>query len=283
MLLIVLIVLALSTPSLLAVLVLFDVPVFVGLLFALPLAAAQIATVALMAHRRLLDRLAPPAADAVSLTRDLADAESAARQAEDMMHTLRSSVTGITASYRLLRDRHDEMGQSTRLRLEKMHEEELFRLERLVHPGHPGRPALQAVDLHRAITALVDSWRLQGNRVAWSGTELSARGRQDDVTEIVQALLENVAAHAPGAPAVVSVGREGDLVAVRVSDFGRGVPPSVAVNVFDRGVRDPHSSGEGLGLHIARSMARDMGGDLRLDAGGAAHASFVLTLPAVEE
>lgn len=67
---------------------------------------------------------------------------------------------------------------------------------------------------------------------------------------------------------------DGDRIRITVVDDGAGVPPSEQERVFDRFVSLEGSGGSGLGLPIARSLARAMGGDLRYDAG------FVVGLPA---
>jgi signal transduction histidine kinase len=79
--------------------------------------------------------------------------------------------------------------------------------------------------------------------------------------------------------------RDGRLV-LCVHDHGPGVPGAVAARIFDafdRGTRsggDP-TPGVGLGLALARGLARDMGGDLKLRPPGdnASGACFELTLP----
>jgi signal transduction histidine kinase len=74
---------------------------------------------------------------------------------------------------------------------------------------------------------------------------------------------------------------------LRLQDHGRGVPPGAAraiFHAFDRGHRDatdPHP-GIGLGLALARGLARDLGGDLVLEEGQAGSgARFLLTVPRV--
>jgi two-component system OmpR family sensor kinase len=47
---------------------------------------------------------------------------------------------------------------------------------------------------------------------------------------------------------------------VTVEDDGEGVPEEVG-DVFEPGVRDQRSEGAGLGLALARRLARSVGGD----------------------
>ena len=71
-----------------------------------------------------------------------------------------------------------------------------------------------------------------------------------------------------------------DLV-VRVRDDGEGVAPEDVDTIFDAGVRAPGSNGggAGLGLPLARRLARSCGGEVRVEQGPGG--SFVLQLPSV--
>ena len=75
-------------------------------------------------------------------------------------------------------------------------------------------------------------------------------------------------------------------VAFTVEDTGIGVPPEQAERIFDEFVQlDEYYDGTGIGLTVARSLARRLGGDIYLDTTypdsvGAPHgARFVFTLP----
>jgi len=70
-----------------------------------------------------------------------------------------------------------------------------------------------------------------------------------------------------------------------VRDHGPGVPPDDAARIFapfERGCRDSSDpvTGVGLGLALARGLARDMGGDLTLESPPDGGACFVLEVPA---
>jgi signal transduction histidine kinase len=69
----------------------------------------------------------------------------------------------------------------------------------------------------------------------------------------------------------------GDLVEVTVEDDGPGVDSESRDEIFEPGRRGPDSPGAGLGLPLARRVARLAGGDVRLEA---VHpARFVVSLP----
>ncbi|MBR1415981.1 MAG: HAMP domain-containing histidine kinase [Prevotella sp.] len=73
----------------------------------------------------------------------------------------------------------------------------------------------------------------------------------------------------------------GQQVAFTVEDTGIGVPPEEAEHIFDEFVQlDEYYDGTGIGLTVARSIARRLGGDVTLDTAYTGGARFVLVLPA---
>ncbi len=65
-----------------------------------------------------------------------------------------------------------------------------------------------------------------------------------------------------------------------VEDDGIGVPPEEAEHIFDEFVQlDDYYDGTGIGLTVARSIARRLGGDVVLDTTHTPGARFIMTLP----
>ena len=91
-------------------------------------------------------------------------------------------------------------------------------------------------------------------------------------TEILSNLGDNARRHARSRIAC-TVEATPDAVRVRVSDDGPGVPEQAREQVFERFVSLDRRGGSGLGLPIARGLARALGGELAYAEG------FVLTLP----
>ena len=81
----------------------------------------------------------------------------------------------------------------------------------------------------------------------------------------------------------VHVQRRGDRLVIGVRDHGPGIPPADARRLFrpfHKSARAAaHSApGVGLGLALARRLARSLGGDLRLVSGAGPGACFELWL-----
>ena len=78
----------------------------------------------------------------------------------------------------------------------------------------------------------------------------------------------------------LSVGRTQNYLCLAVEDTGIGVPAESAEIIFDEFVQlDEYYEGTGIGLTVARSFARRLGGDVVLDTAYTSGARFVLTLP----
>ncbi len=80
----------------------------------------------------------------------------------------------------------------------------------------------------------------------------------DDLCEILNNLLDNAGKWAKSEVMVIA-GRD----CISINDDGPGVPPDHFEKIFDIGeAADDDRGGSGLGLSIARSIARDYGGDI---------------------
>ena len=86
---------------------------------------------------------------------------------------------------------------------------------------------------------------------------------------------------APGmAHVMLNISITSQQVVFIVEDTGIGIPPEEAENIFTEFVQlDEYTDGTGIGLPIARSLARHMQGDIVLDTTYTGGARFVMTLP----
>jgi signal transduction histidine kinase len=111
---------------------------------------------------------------------------------------------------------------------------------------------------------------------------------EDAVGQILFNLVDNAAKYARGAVdrrVELQVAVQDDRLVLTLRDHGPGVPPAMRERIFapfDRGALaagDNDVPGVGLGLALARGLARDLGGELRLESGGGDGAAFALVLP----
>lgn len=100
------------------------------------------------------------------------------------------------------------------------------------------------------------------------------------VEQVLANLLENAVKYSPQGVIEVQVKADADSVRIAVRDHGPGVPADQAQAIFEpfqRGVTT--KSGVGLGLHVAREIARLHGGSLLFEPPADGGARFILTLP----
>jgi len=117
---------------------------------------------------------------------------------------------------------------------------------------------------------------------------LPVRAAPDAVLQVLTNLLDNAARHSPDAAAIrLEARRQGAHALIAIQDAGPGVPLAERERVFERFIRlddggaTRRGGGVGLGLYVARRLARAQGGDLRIaePVGVEAGARFELLLP----
>ena len=111
---------------------------------------------------------------------------------------------------------------------------------------------------------------------------LPATGEFRRALQILVNLIGNAVRYSPADGMIwIRAEREGGIAAVIVADQGRGIALDDQARIFEKFERiDPREvGGSGLGLYIARRLARSMGGDVTVDSAPGQGARFVFTLP----
>jgi signal transduction histidine kinase len=112
---------------------------------------------------------------------------------------------------------------------------------------------------------------------------LPATGEFRRALQVLVNLIGNAVRYSPpGGMVWIRLEREGDRAHVIVADQGKGIAIEDQERIFTKFGRVDASEpgGSGLGLYIARRLARAMGGDLNVDSAPGMGARFVFTLPA---
>lgn len=257
-------------------------------------------------------------AEAQELSHRLQEVEADIRDRRARMHEINSTIAGIASATQVISENRRTTAERCR-ELEGMVQTELARLERLLAAPAPSeRPAADrpptgserpldapsdevagdrytpldrsvfdgpvdgVVELDDTIGMLALSQEVRGNAVRWLPSGECVSADPDAVTEVLNILLDNAAKHG-GGHAEVAVDRCGDLVEIAVHDPGPGVAPEIRESLFQWGARGPSSRGQGIGLHIAATLAEEQGGYLRLDPSDRPGTTFVIGLHAVRE
>lgn len=114
-----------------------------------------------------------------------------------------------------------------------------------------------------------------------------ARFDAERTTLALQNLFENaVKYNCDGGRIAVTLARENGALAVNIANTGPGIAGEHRAQLFARFFRADAPSeipGHGLGLSLARELARAQGGEVRLAESGGEWTAFVLTLPPAEK
>lgn len=114
--------------------------------------------------------------------------------------------------------------------------------------------------------------------VDWPET-FAFRGDEQGLRQVFFNLLSNaVDALASGGTITIRGTRQAGAYVVRIADSGPGVDPALAATLFEPYVTGK-PNGTGLGLSVARQIARGHGGTLTYEGEPGRGAAFVLTLP----
>ncbi len=111
---------------------------------------------------------------------------------------------------------------------------------------------------------------------------LPATGDFTRALQVLMNLITNAVRYTPeGGQVWLRTEREGDLAAIIVADQGKGIAAEDQERVFAKFERidENEPGGTGLGLYIARRLARAMGGDVAVDSAPGQGARFTFTLP----
>ena len=149
-----------------------------------------------------------------------------------------------------------------------------------------GRSKEQAdpVDIRSLIETIVDEFTDLGHDVRYQrGEKQSAMIRETLIRRALRNLIGNAILY--GKAADISVEKSEDRLMIYVDDDGPGIPEAQIESMFEPFLRGDASrnratGGSGLGLTLARAIARDHGGDIILQNRDGGGLRAILSLPA---
>ena len=212
-----------------------------------------------------------------------------------LSHELRAPLTNVLLHLDLAKDGLEEASVPARRHLDLIREE-ARRLGRLVDNALQMLATEQGTArLHRqrctpsaVVDSVIDQFQpaleRRGIFVHRSGAgPATAEIDPEALAQIVANLLSNAEKYAPGAPVTIAERWTESHYELSIADNGPGIPAAASERVFHdwHRVSDRVAEGVtglGLGLGIARELARRMDGDLRL-VPSECGAAFVVSLP----
>jgi signal transduction histidine kinase len=217
-----------------------------------------------------LDELRPlsEAINALADARE-GDLEQARRRAADLAHGLKTPLAALAAQSRRAReqgaaDAADGMDRAVAA-IARTVDAELARARIAVAGKGGGAPVALRQVVERVVDVLERTEK--GGGLAFDidvPPALQVMARDDDLAEVLGALLENAVRFARRQVRVHGAAGP-EWTALSIEDDGPGIAPEHAREVLARGVRlDESGPGSGLGLAIARELVEAMGGTIDL-------------------
>lgn len=214
-------------------------------------------------------------------------------------HDLRTPLTSIIGDADMLLDEQANLSDEARLRLaDDIYRdatwlrgvvENLLAVTRLEDGNTEIHTEIELVDdvIEEAIRHVSRDVAHHSLTVTPAGELLLARLDPQLIVQVIVNLVNNAIDHTPdGSHIVISSWREGDYVAIGVTDDGPGIDDADKDQIFELFYTGSHRADAGrsvgIGLSLCRSIVRAHGGTIRLWDVQPHGARFVFTLPAEE-
>jgi heavy metal sensor kinase len=216
----------------------------------------------------------------------------------DASHELRTpvTVTRTAASVALQQEHRDEADYRDALRIVEQQAarlsrvvDDMFTLARADAGSYPMRVVPMYLD--EVIDDIVRAARVVAatKNVAVDAAVVPSAaftGDEELIRRMIVNLVDNAVRHTPGGSSVrVELDETDSGYAIAVKDQGPGIPAGIREQIFERFFRGDASrrwsaqDGAGLGLALARWIARAHGGDVVLARSSPSGSTFVISLP----
>ena len=198
-------------------------------------------------------------------------------------HDLRTPLTRVRLQLAMLADAHPDSREEIAESEQDVQLMEHMIDEYMAFARGQGGEAPVSTDLAEIIDDVAGDARRKGSPIALEVERpLVLALRPNAIRRCLTNLVENAMHH--GARVAISATRRDDVVSVAVEDDGPGIPENQREEVFKPffrldSARNPRTGGAGLGLSIARDVARGHGGDIRMSGGSLGGLRAELRLP----
>jgi signal transduction histidine kinase len=228
--------------------------------------------------------------------RDLDRQVRLARQKTDFVsnvsHELKTPLTSIRIFSELLANNLDPDRQK---RYSEIIVKESSRLTRLINnvldfarmDRGETKYEREVFDLNALVRETLTNFRPNFTSDGVDSSPLPVHGNRDAIAQVLLNLLSNAEKYGDGRIDVTTRRSENGLATVQVSDRGPGVPHGLEEKIFEQFYRAHNSlnsgiQGAGLGLTLARQIARANGGDVIYEPHPAGGSQFSIKLSSAE-
>ena len=154
-------------------------------------------------------------------------------------------------------------------------------LKRLSQHSQTRNAQIEPLDIERVIRTVIHSKRLIYPIECDVAADMYANADAARIETILNHLVQNaIEATADGSPIRISASRQGNEIAIRVSDDGCGMTESFVANQLFKPFESTKEGGFGIGAYEARALAQSIGGNLRVDSRVGKGTRMTLLLPA---
>lgn len=194
-------------------------------------------------------------------------------------HDLKTPLTRLRLRAELIED--DELRSKTEKDLDDM--EAMVTATMDFMRGTETAEASQPLDLMALLESIQDDAQVEGKPVSLQEAKVTPyKGKPLAIKRCLVNLIDNAVRY--GQEADIRIADSETAVVITICDKGPGIPVELQSKVFDpffrlEGSRAKHTGGTGLGLGIARNIARAHGGDLVLRNRAEGGLCVRLTLP----
>jgi len=220
----------------------------------------------------------------------------------NVSHELKTPLTSIRMFAEMLREGR-QPDEAKRMQYLDIMKAETERLTRIINnvldfsrmEQDKKRYTMMPCDLVAVAASIVESQRASLENKGFTmnlretGEHALVHADEEAIKQALVNLLSNAEKYSDASKEIeVSVGREGGKGVIAVSDRGIGIPAGEAEKIFAEFYRvdDALTSrvkGTGLGLTIARRIARDHNGDITYSGREGGGSTFRIVLPLIED
>ncbi len=213
------------------------------------------------------------------------------RVAAGLVHDLSHPIQNIGNSTRLLM--RDDLDAESRDQFRRTIDRELETLKRFMddlrHVVKPKPIERFAMDVNASVAEIAESMRGEGDRngvaveTQYGPGPLVIEGDRFALGRVYRNLITNaIQATEPGGRVTIATGRAGDLVEIRVTDTGSGIPAERLSAIFDDFVTTKRR-GLGLGLAISKRIVEQLNGTIDVQSEVGRGTAFTLRFPARDD